>query len=389
MAFRSSAVIDDVSQCGRIVSAQAADEVSGPALCTIDQLPGNGGVSCVSTLLWHVMQDLSEQRCKRVILNAAGAERITARDKGRFAAKVIAGQLTNAFDWLFFDHLGPATVQSLLPARLRRPYGIFLHSIEAWNDLNPGKRRALKEARVRIANSEYTAQRILTAHPDVGDIQVCHLGLPPREVRASVPSTAAGDDGPIDRLTLDRMRRNAVLIVGRMASSERYKGHEQLIRIWPHVRRHVPDAQLVLVSRGDDRDRLMRLAAGQSADDTIFFTGWVNDATLGAIYRRAKVFALPSHGEGFGLVLIEAMRHALPCVASHSDATREIVVDGETGFLVDHDNGDDICGAIVKLLNDPAMRERFGRAGSDRVTTLFSFEAFKARFLSAIEPLLG
>jgi len=92
-----------------------ADDVSGPALCTIDQLPGNGGVSRVSTLLWHVIQDLSEQRSRLVILNAAGAERITARDKGRFAAQVIAGQLTNAFVWLFFDHRGPVIVQSLLP----------------------------------------------------------------------------------------------------------------------------------------------------------------------------------------------------------------------------------------------------------------------------------
>jgi len=184
------------------------------------------------------------------------------------------------------------------------------------------------------------------------------------------------------------VRANAVLIVGRMAASERHKGHEQLIRAWPHVRKYVPDAQLVLVGRGDDRDRLMRLAAEQRANDTIFFAGWVNDATLAEIYRRVSAFALPSHGEGFGLVLIEAMRHALPCVASYSDATREIVVDGETGFLVDHDDGDAICRALVKLLNDPAIRERFGRAGSDRVATLFSFEAFRARFLSAIEPLL-
>jgi glycosyltransferase involved in cell wall biosynthesis len=362
--------------------------MAGPALCTIDQLPGNGGVSRVSTLLWHVMRDLSEQRCKRVILNAGGAERITARDKGRFAAQVIAGQLTRAFDWLFFDHLGPAAVQSLLPARLRRPYGIFLHSIEAWNDLNPDRRRALKEATVRIANSEYTAQRILTAHPDVGDIQVCHPGLPPRELRESVPSAAAYDDS-IDHFTLDRVRANAVLIVGRMASSERHKGHEQLIRAWPNVRMHVPDAQLVVVGRGDDRDRLIRLASDQKAPDSILFTGWLNDATLTEIYRRSRVFAIPSDGEGFGLVLIEAMKHALPCVASHSDATREIVVDGDTGILVDHDNGDDICRAIVTLLNDAAMQERFGRAGSDRVMALFSFDAFRARFLRAIGPLLG
>jgi len=363
--------------------------VSGPALCTIDQLPGNGGVSRVSTLLWRVMQDLCGERCKRVILSADGTAPLRARDKGRFAATVIAGQLTNAFDWLFFDHLGPATVQSVLPRYLRRPYGIFLYSIEAWNDLNLVQRHTLKAATVRVACSHHTAQRIRVAHPEVGNIQVCHLGLPPRDIHAPRSPRAAHADGFVDRTVLDRIRANAVLIVGRMVASERHKGHEQLIRAWPHVRRHVPDAQLVVVGRGDDGDRLMSLAARQTTDDTIYFTGWVNDATLAEIYRRATVFALPSDGEGFGLVLIEAMRHGLPCVASHSDATREIVADGETGFLVDHDKGDDICRAIVSLLNDRAMRERFGRAGSDRVTAVFSFEAFRARFLSAIEPLLG
>ena len=69
----------------------------------------------------------------------------------------------------------------------------------------------------------------------------------------------------------------------------------------------------------------------------MLFTGWVNEETLAAVYGRVAVYAMPSDGEGFGLVFLEAMKHRLPCIASTTDATREMVVDGQTGFLVNQD----------------------------------------------------
>jgi phosphatidyl-myo-inositol dimannoside synthase len=157
--------------------------------------------------------------------------------------------------------------------------------------------------------------------------------------------------------------------------------------LWPQVRAHIPNAQLVLVGTGEDRERLMQLPKAHMPGDHILFTGWVNDRTLHEIYRRVALFVLPSSGEGFGLVLLEAMQHQLPCIASRTDATREVVRDGESGFLVDPADGDEICRRIVELLRDPALREKFGRAGAHLAATYFGYEAFRGRLSTALAPL--
>src|SRR5439155_2204486 len=109
---------------------------------------------------------------------------------------------------------------------------------------------ALTQAKVRVANSHYTAKRILAAHPAVGDIAVCHLtlGLNMLNAGAELDQNSTGSQAGF----LSRIRPRSILIVGRMMRNERHKGHDQLIEDWPLVRKHVPEAQLVVVGRGDD-----------------------------------------------------------------------------------------------------------------------------------------
>jgi phosphatidylinositol alpha-1,6-mannosyltransferase len=170
-----------------------------------------------------------------------------------------------------------------------------------------------------------------------------------------------------------------------MSADERYKGHEQLIDAWPEVVAAVPEAQLIVVGDGDDATRLRARAAASHAADRMEFTGFVDRRTLEGLYADAAVFVLPSRGEGFGLVYLEAMAHGLPCVGSIHDAAREIVVDGATGLLVDSDRGEALGQAIVTLLRNDAMRRAFGRAGLDRLQQAFTFERFKARIVSLLE----
>ena len=355
-----------------------------PALCTIDQRPGNGGIARVSTLLWQVMQDMSAERCALITLMSGSSQSATLLDKTRFASKVVAGQLKRNFSWLMFDHLALTSTQRLVPAPYRRPYGVFLHSVEVWDALSATKLDLLKRATVRIANSNYTVQRTVEAHGAVGNIDVCHLALPPTDsLSAEVSAPGRAADGAI----LQRMGDHAVLIVGRMLYSERHKGHEQLIRVWPSVKTRVPDARLVIVGRGDDKPRLQNLARQTGHGESILFTDWVDDATLSEIYRRAAVFAMPSKGEGFGLVFLEAMKYRLPCIASLHDASREIVSDGQTGFLVDQADADQLSRSIATLLIDRNLRLAMGAAGFQRLASHFSFTQFKRRIITCLEPL--
>ena len=349
----------------------------GPLLCTVTQIGDRGGIARVSILMWKALLELDPEACRRATLLPDDAMVPSPIHKLRFAGSVVSRQMRNQAAWVLFDHLSLASVQQLVWPPWRRPYGVFLHGIEAWNALTLGRKSAVKNATVRIANSRYTAQRITAAHPDIGPIEVCHLALPEAE------PIAAADT--LDLALLDQVGSKSVLIVGRMASAEAYKGHDQLLAAWPLVVQSTPGAQLVIVGRGDDAPRLRGLAKG---DPRILFTGPVSEAwTLHALYERAAVFAMPSRGEGFGLVYLEAMQHRLPCIGSTDDAAGEVIADGETGFLVNRSDIPELAAVLVRCLEDSSLRKRMGEAGHTRLRTLFCYETFRDRLFAAIAPL--
>jgi len=358
-----------------------SDRSPVPLLCTIDQTAGNGGIARVSTLVWEVMRRISADRCRMLTLFGPSAQAATYSDKVRFSARLALVQVQRHFNWMFFDHVFLAAIQPLVPRCYRIPYAVFLHSVEVWNEVSPLRLRALQGATVLIANSEFTAGRVRAVHPTLGPIHVCHLAL----LRQTLTAPPGG--GSIDTELVQRIRTNSAAVVGRISSVERHKGHLQLIRSWPAVRQHVPDAQLVVVGKGDDVPHLKNEARNAGCEDAVLFTGWVSESTLAAIYDRVALYAMPSDGEGFGLVFLEAMEHRLPCIASTTDASREIVADGKTGFLVNQNDQDALAGRVVQLLQNPALRLRFGEAGFRRLSECFSFGLFQQRLTSALEPL--
>jgi phosphatidylinositol alpha-1,6-mannosyltransferase len=340
--------------------------------CTVTQEPGHGGIARVSSLVWKVIEDQFPRLCERLIAAPSGRDYPSLFEKARFSAKAIGHQIFQGCDIVLFDHLGLARVQTLLPGSLRRPYGVFLHSLEAWAPLDRTRLKAISGAKLRVANSHYTARRIAEAHPEAGEIQVCHLTLG----RNMIGATSPGMSEPT--AIAGQVRPNSVLIVGRMMSAERYKGHDQLIRSWPLVVQSVPDAQLVVVGRGDDVVRLRELAGAMGVAQNVLFAGHVSEAALSEMYRRAAVFAMPSRAEGFGIVYLEAMSHALPCIGSIHDAAGEVIVDGETGYLVDQDDLSTLADKICRLLADPDLRHRMGRKGLERLQCSFSLERFNS-----------
>jgi phosphatidylinositol alpha-1,6-mannosyltransferase len=373
------------------------DAKSYPFLCTINSGRGEDGVSRVSRLLWQVLDRATEHRCRHLNLLPEGKSLASASDKLKFARRMLTEHMRGRVGWIMYDHLGPARVQGLIPSRLKRPYAVFLHSIEVWSPLSEGRKRILRDARVRIANSNYTAQRVTAAHPEIGEIEVCHLALPPldgadfgasntkhRGNGASLNAPPA-TGGETDAALLSRINAQSLLIVGRMSGSERYKGHDQLIEIWPDVKGVVPGGQLIIVGGGDDVARLQRKAVEAGAGESIIFAGHVSDQTLQQLYRRAALFCMPSTSEGFGLVYLEAMRHRLPCIASPDNAAAEVVADNETGLLVEQAETAQLARAIIELLQNPARRKEMGEAGFERWQRLFSFENFEQRMLRILD----
>jgi phosphatidylinositol alpha-1,6-mannosyltransferase len=145
-----------------------------------------------------------------------------------------------------------------------------------------------------------------------------------------------------------------------------------------------------MVGRGADEPRLRRLAEGLGVGSHVYFAGYVPDQELPAYYEACEVFAMPSFGEGFGLVYLEAMFHAKPCLAGSRDAAPEVVRSGETGLLVEPGNVAQVQEALLRLLEDRGLATRLGRAGRERLEKQFTYEHFAQRLhkaLARFEPL--
>lgn len=349
--------------------------MQAPALAAITLNPTGGGISVVAQLIWSVLRDRWGDRARLIDMFEHENRPATLGEKVRFSLSLLRAQGTGAVDWVLFSHLGLAQVQDAIPAPLRCRYGIFLHGVEAWQPLSARAQRVLANADVRFANSCYTAAKVMQMHPGVGPVEACPLALLPSRTPVTPTSRT---------VVLPALGAHAVLVVGRMLESERYKGHDELIDAWPRVIRRVPDAKLVIAGDGNDVARLKQKASASGAAADIAFTGFVPETTLGELYEQSALFALPSRGEGFGLVYLEAMTQHLPCIGSIHDAASEVIVDQVTGRLVDQTDVGHLADVIADLLLDEPRRRLMGEAGRARALRDFSFDRFKNRLLSGM-----
>ena len=166
-----------------------------------------------------------------------------------------------------------------------------------------------------------------------------------------------------------------IVTASRMTAGAAFSGHDELLEAWPAVLARRPDARLALVGRGADEKRLEAKANKLGLVGSVRFCGFVNEATFDAMLVRAGGFALPSHGEGFGLAFLRAMRAAVPCIGASDDAASEVVEDGVTGTLVPAADRDALAQAVIVMLGDSVRRRAMGEAGRARFEALFTFDS--------------
>lgn len=266
-----------------------------------------------------------------------------------------------------------ATHLRMLPAALPLmasgvPVVTFLLGVECWRPLSRRDRELVSRSARLLPISQWTRDRFVAANPALADAPMS-LCLP------GVDIVAASDTTPVP---------GRALMVGRLWAEERYKGHDLLIDVWPAVRRACPNAQLMIVGDGDDRPRLETRVRDAGLGGAIRFAGLVSQDELRRHFAEAQVFVLPSEGEGFGIVFLEAMRAGRPCIAARG-AAEEIVVDGVTGRVIAPRNGEALTRALTQLIRDPQLCELLGRAGYRRLEAEFSADRFADRLLMAVE----
>jgi glycosyltransferase involved in cell wall biosynthesis len=202
---------------------------------------------------------------------------------------------------------------------------------------------------------------------DGASFQVVHYGIEPD----GEPRAYGGD---VPRL----------LCVGRLIP---IKGHIVLLRAFAQARQGVPSLQLDIAGRGPLEPALRALAKELGIEDGIRFLGYV--APVQRAIEDAAAIVVPSMGEGFGMVALEAMERARPVIAAEIGGLGELVEDGVTGYLVPPGEAEPLADAIVRLASDLPRAARMGSAGRRRALEQFLQERCTDRTELLYEAALG
>jgi len=307
---------------------------------------------------------------------AASAFRGFGGSRWRFVAAVTKAFLTRGYATLLITHRNLFPLASIWNVLVGRPYLLFAHGIEIWGRQRPWYRMPLRKAERVLTNSRFTRDRMCLANGvPTGRIEVVPLCLD--EVRMPEGASQPNQSGPPILFTIARSQRQ-----------EGYKGQDTVIRAMPQILKSYPQARYILAGGGDDQPRLRELAHRLEVGNQVELLGRVSDQERNELFRRATVFLMPSRGEGFGVVYLEAMNYHLPCIAGNGDGAREAVREGVNGFVVDPTSPAAVAGAVERLLADPGLRRRMGEAGFQMCQTEFSFASFSRSLYRAVEQVL-
>jgi phosphatidyl-myo-inositol dimannoside synthase len=348
-------------------------------------LQNPGGIQRYIRTLQSSLEDLLGAASVRVVaaeeplIGKRGQLALPASSRLRFARQAVSEAVRWCPDLVICTHLSLGPFGWMARALTGRPYWVVVYGIEAWGRLPFTKRMALSHADRVIVISAFSREQIVKRH-GINAERILSL---PCAVDETLLNVEPANNG-LSRSLSEQQR--VVLTVARMIASERYKGHDVVLRSLPLVVGKVPNLTYVIVGDGDDRPQLEKLTNELGLTEHVAFTGSVSDSELAALYRRSEIFVLPartviddrdSKGEGFGIVFLEAMAFGKPVIGPNCGAPTEIIRDGIDGLLVNAENPASVADALSRLLAAPDKARRMGDTGGRRVREQYSYAAFR------------
>lgn len=254
-------------------------------------------------------------------------------------------------------------------------FSFMVHGPDEFYDA-PGYRLAdkIEGADFVLAIGSFARSQLMKlSAPSMWDkFEVCPLGVDP------------------DRFTPISFRESPalseVICVGRLVPA---KGQHILIQAIAALRDADVPVRLRLVGDGPDRASLEEQTRRLGLSDRVIFDGAVNLDRVRALYQGADIFALASFAEGIPIVLMEAMAMEIPCVTTRITGIPELIRDGQDGILVAPSDDEELARAIRRLIEDPDLRRRLGRAGRERVIDKYHLGRNTERLADIFRQRLG
>ena len=232
-------------------------------------------------------------------------------------------------DVVFCGHLNMVPLAWWLARHWRAKLWVQMHGIECWQRPRAHVRALAERADLVTCVSRYTRKRVL----EWCDLEPTKIRVLPNTLSEQF-NTPSLPRGVREVSALGGKSTLRALTVARLSADERYKGHDVMIEAIALLEPQGMRVQYVIAGDGDDRCRLESLAKCRHVDHRVRFLGHVPESDLPSLYDEADVFVMPSTGEGFGIVFLEARQRGCAVIASNADGSMDPLRDGADGYLV-------------------------------------------------------
>lgn len=224
---------------------------------------------------------------------------------------------------------------------------LVAHGIEVWRPLSLFQRLMLKRCDSVICVSNYTKQQMINRHNLNADkCIVLNNAIDPF---MRLPGTFSKSPNLLKYYGLHD--DDFILFsLTRLASTEQYKGYDQVISVLGSLKSKFPQIKYVLSGKYDEQEyiRIKKLIAAHDVSDNVILTGFIDEAELTQHFLLADLFVLPSKKEGFGIVFIEALACGLPVICGNADGSVDAIRNGELGEAINPDNLTELSDAIIR-----------------------------------------
>jgi len=181
-----------------------------------------------------------------------------------------------------------------------------------------------------------------------------------------------------------KTREPSIVLFGRI---KKYKRPELALYAMKHVISRIPNAKLIVMGGGDYLPSLIKCSRALKIEKHVEFTGYVSEEKKREILQSAWVGVNTSSKEGWGITVLEANACGTPVIASNSPGLRDSVINGKTGFLVEHGNVERLAERIIKVLEDEKLRSTLSNSAVEWAKK-FDWDISAEKMLSLIKEVL-
>ena len=327
-------------------------------------------------------------RFPRFHFHCAGTWPLSLRTLG-FSTQLLNLAVKKKPSLIITTHLNFTSLAYYLKRFFGIPYWTVAHGVDAWDIDKPSLKQSLQAADLILSVSNYTRDRLIHEQ----NLNPNRVNLNPNRVKL-LPNTFNEDKfypKPKSPHLLSRYQLSSkqpiILTVARLDQTERYKGYDVILRALPKIIQVIPNVHYLLVGKGSDRLRIEQLIRDLNLSSSVTLTGFVPDIELCDHYNLCDVFAMPSKGEGFGIVYLESLACGKPTLGGNQDGAIDALCQGQLGALVDPDNIDQLAHTLIQIIQgsypNPLMYQP--QALRQRVIEIYGFQAFQQKLMTILQ----